>query len=81
MSNWTEENDFELERLEVEVEAELSLAESSRPEEVARRPASEWLFDPTDVQREEIELRNLLGAIEELDGHSRPGRHRTGEGA
>lgn len=61
--------DFEVE-LEVEIETELTLAESSRPEEVAALPVSEWPFDPADVEREEIGLRNLLGAVEELeDGH------------
>ncbi|WP_187438085.1 hypothetical protein [Actinomadura decatromicini] len=64
-------NEFEIE-LEVEVQAELTLVESSRPEEAAALPASEWLFDPTDVRAEEIELRNLLGAVEEL-GESRRG--------
>ncbi|MFF5260522.1 hypothetical protein ACFY4C_16385 [Actinomadura viridis] len=32
-----------------------------------------------DVQREEVVLRDLLGAVEELEGHSRPGRPGTGE--
>jgi hypothetical protein len=68
MSPSTGDDEFE-----VEVEAELSLSESSRPEEAAALPPSEWLFDPTDVHGEEVELRNLLGAIEELQGdhHSR----------
>jgi hypothetical protein len=55
--------------LELEVEAELKLAESSRPEEVMGLPSAEWPFDPMDVQREEIGLRNLLGAVEAADGH------------
>jgi hypothetical protein len=74
VSDSTGENDFELE-LEVEVEAELAMAESSRPEDTAGRPAPEWLFDPVDVQREEIELRSLLRAVEEVAGDSG-----TGEG-
>ncbi|MFI0353270.1 hypothetical protein [Actinomadura sp. 9N407] len=80
MSTKTGDDGFEIE-LEIEIKAELHLAESSRPQEVAGLPASEWPFDPVDVQREEIGLRNLLGAIEELEGHSRPGRHGSGEGA
>jgi hypothetical protein len=34
---------------------------------VLAQPASEWLFDPTDAEREEVGLRNLLGAVEALD--------------
>jgi hypothetical protein len=66
--------DDSLHELEIEVEAELNLAESSRPEEVIGLPSSEWLFDPTDVQREEAGLRSLLGAIEEMEGDSQHDR-------
>ncbi|GAA0318773.1 hypothetical protein NE235_07025 [Actinoallomurus spadix] len=79
MNKPTGDAEFEVE-LEVEIEAELTMSESSRPEESAELPASKWLFDPTDVQREEIELRNLLGAVEGLHGDSRSGRRGTGEG-
>jgi hypothetical protein len=61
------DRDFEIE-LEIEVEEELVLAESSRPEETAAAPPSEWLFDPTDVERDVIGLRNILGAAEALEG-------------
>ncbi|MCO6004182.1 hypothetical protein NE236_04250 [Actinoallomurus purpureus] len=44
-------------------------------------PVSEWLFDPADIQREEVELRALLGAIEELEGDPRPRRRGPGGGA
>ncbi|GAA2410358.1 hypothetical protein GCM10010191_19000 [Actinomadura vinacea] len=67
-SNGDDHSEFEL---EVEVKAELSLAESSRPEEAGDLPVSEWLFDPVDVQRQEVELRGLREAAEELDGPSR----------
>ncbi|GAA4611925.1 hypothetical protein GCM10023195_50780 [Actinoallomurus liliacearum] len=67
--------------LEVEIEAELTASELSRPEESAELPPSKWLFDPTDVQREEVGLRALLGAVEGLEGDSRSGRRGTGEGA
>ncbi|GAA1880071.1 hypothetical protein [Actinomadura bangladeshensis] len=60
------EGKFEAE-LEFEVEEELLLAESSRPEETAAAPPSTWLFDPTDVERERIGLRDILGAAEALD--------------
>ncbi|GAA3076802.1 hypothetical protein [Streptosporangium carneum] len=69
------EGDF-LYELEVEVEMELTVAEASRPEEAAGLPVTEWLFDPTDVEREEVGLRGLLGALEALEGDSRPDDHR-----
>lgn len=72
MNPSTCDDEFEVE-LEVEVQAELTLVESSRPEEAAALPASEWLFDPSDVQAEEIQLRDLLGAVEELDDSRRGG--------
>jgi hypothetical protein len=54
-------------QLEVEVEADLFLVESSHPEEVLAQPESEWLFDPTDAVREEVGLRSLLGAVEAVE--------------
>jgi hypothetical protein len=73
MNNPTGEDDS-LRELEIEVEADLNLAESSRPEELIGLPSAEWLFDPMDVQREEVGLRSLLGAIEEMEGDSRDDR-------
>ncbi|MEU8308543.1 hypothetical protein AB0C84_33780 [Actinomadura sp. NPDC048955] len=66
---------------EAEIEAELELAEASDPARAAARPASEWLFDPAEAEAEEIELRNLLGAAEELKAAPRSRGHRPGEGA
>ena len=57
-----------LHRLETEVEADLDLIESSRPDEAAATPVTEWTVDPTDVEREQIGLRSLLGAVEALEG-------------
>jgi SAM-dependent methyltransferase len=65
------DNDF-LHEFEAEVEVEMDMAESSRPQDVAGRPPSQWPFDPMDVERDEIGLRNLLGAAEALEDHSRP---------
>ncbi|MEV5705044.1 hypothetical protein [Actinoallomurus sp. NPDC052274] len=79
MSKPTGDDDFGI-GLEAEIEAELTMAQSSRPEDSAGLPASEWLFDPTDVEREEVELRTLLGAVEGLEGDSRSRRRGTGEG-
>ncbi|MEV4020838.1 hypothetical protein AB0J35_61220, partial [Nonomuraea angiospora] len=61
MSAPSGEDDF-LYELQIEVEAEVTLVESSHPEEVAELPVTEWLFDPTDAEREEIGLRGLLDA-------------------
>ncbi|MET7337311.1 hypothetical protein [Nonomuraea sp. NPDC005650] len=66
------ENEF-LYELRVEVEAEVTLVESSHPEEVAELPVTDWLFDPTDAEREEIALRGLLDAVEVLEEDSQPG--------
>lgn len=68
------ENAF-LHELRIEVEAEVTMAESSHPEEVVSLSVTEWLFDPTDVEREEIGLRGLLDAVEVLEDGSRPGDH------
>jgi hypothetical protein len=51
--------------LEIEVETELELVEASSPADDIGAPAS-WTFDPSDVVREEVGLRNLLGAAEAL---------------
>ncbi|MEO3875727.1 hypothetical protein ABGB18_43685 [Nonomuraea sp. B12E4] len=64
--------------LEVEVEAEVTLVESSHPEQEADLPVSEWLFDPTEAEREEIGLRGLLDAVEVLEDEPRHGNHGTG---
>ncbi|GAB2444594.1 hypothetical protein [Streptosporangium sandarakinum] len=47
-----------LHELEAEVEAEVMRAEAGRPEDVSSLPVTDWLFDPTDVEREEIGLRS-----------------------
>jgi hypothetical protein len=76
MSDPTGERDF-LGELEREVEAELDLAESSHPEEIIGLPSTEWPFDPMDVQREEIGLRSLLGAVESMEGDDHRGSGRA----
>ncbi|MFI0405740.1 hypothetical protein [Actinomadura sp. 3N508] len=76
MSTTSGDDGFEVEFV-AEIEAELSLAESSGPEEAAALPVSQWLFDPVDVEREEVGLRNLLDAAEELEGPRGDGRSGT----
>ncbi|GII31913.1 hypothetical protein [Planotetraspora mira] len=69
------ENGF-LYELEIEIEEEVSLVESSRPEEAMNLPVADWQFDPTDVEREEVGLRGLRDAVEALEGDHRPDDHR-----
>ncbi|GAA4630895.1 hypothetical protein GCM10023196_058100 [Actinoallomurus vinaceus] len=59
--------------LEIEVEEELTITESSRPEEAADLPVTEWLFDPADAERDQAGLHGLLGAIQAMEENSRPG--------
>jgi len=74
MSTPTGDNAF-LYELELTVKAELTLAETSQPEEEAGGvPGEEWPPDP-DVQRYEVVLRSLLGAVEALEDTSGPGGH------
>jgi hypothetical protein len=61
-----------LHKLEAEVETELGMARSSRPEDALGPSPAEWLVDPTDVEREEVGLRSLLGAVEALESDSPP---------
>jgi hypothetical protein len=34
---------------------------------------ADWIFDPTDIEREEVGLRGLLGAVRALEHDSAPG--------
>jgi hypothetical protein len=63
----TNEGEF-LAGLEVEVESEIAIARASRPQELESSP-DQWLYDPTDREREEVGLRNMLGAVEALEGN------------
>ena len=60
--------------LELEIKAELTLAESSHAEEVAQLPVSQWQFDPVEEQTYEIELRGLLDSVERLEGDTQDPR-------
>jgi hypothetical protein len=63
-----------LHELDLDVRTELTLAETSQPEEEAfGEPIGEWLTDPADTERYEVGLRTLTGAIEALEESSRPG--------
>ncbi|MEV3920824.1 hypothetical protein [Actinomadura coerulea] len=73
-------DEFEIE-FEAEVKAELELAEASDPARAAAQPVSGWLFDPAEAEAEEVRLRDLLGAAEELESGFRSRGRRPGEGA
>ncbi|MBT2233545.1 hypothetical protein [Nonomuraea sp. NEAU-A123] len=72
MSAPNRENDV-LYELKAEVEMELTQAVASHPEEEMALPITDWLFDPTDVEREEIGERGLLDAVEVLEDGPQPG--------
>ena len=75
MSTPTGDNAF-LHELELNVRAELILAETSqREEDNGGVPIDEWLFDPADAQREVVLHRNLLGAVEAIEEGSRDDDH------
>ena len=70
-----------LHELELDVRAELTLIETSQPEdEAAGLPIDEWLSDPADDQRYEVDVRSLLDAVEVLEDGSGPGRCTETEG-
>ncbi|MGW5239273.1 hypothetical protein ACWEOW_10110 [Monashia sp. NPDC004114] len=61
-------SDYEfLHNLEVEVETRLELVGPTEPSVYAALPSAEWQIDPTDVEREVVGLRSLIGAIESLE--------------
>ena len=66
--------------LELNVRAELTLAETGPPEEAVDVPIDEWLSDPADDQRYDINLASLLGTVEALEDGSGPGRCTKTEG-
>jgi hypothetical protein len=77
MSTPTGDNAF-LHELELSIRTDLTLAETSLPEEQADVPITEWQPD-TEEQRYEVSLCNLLGAVEAMEDGSRPGESRPGE--
>lgn len=59
-----------LHELKAEVEAELVVVDSSRPDEALGVFPAKCLFDPTDIERQEVGLRGLLGAVAATDRDS-----------
>lgn len=70
MSNPNE--DHSLHGLEIEIEAEVTIVESSHPLDFADTPVTEWLSDPTDDERYEVDLRGLLDAVEAVEDATFP---------
>ena len=66
----TDEGEF-LYELEVEVESEIAIVQSSHPEGPDSSP-NDWLYDPTDREREEVGLRNMIDAVEALEATRTP---------
>lgn len=57
--------------LEQNLNAELTLAGTSQPDEENQAvPIGQWLSSPADVQRYEVGLGDLLGAVETLEDDS-----------
>ena len=74
MTTPTGDNAF-LHQLELNVRAELTIAETSQPEvDADGEPTVESLLEE-DAQRYEIALRTLLGAVEALEDDFGPGGH------
>jgi len=65
MSTPTEGNAF-LHELEITVREELTLAETSRPQEEAL-PVEERLYEQADAERYDVGLRGLLGAVKAVE--------------
>jgi hypothetical protein len=59
--------------LKADVAQELAIAHIDDPEQVRAVPQDQWLFDPSDLERQEIGLRSMLGAIEALERGPEPG--------
>ncbi|WP_194909319.1 hypothetical protein [Catenulispora rubra] len=53
--------------LEIEIEAELTVAESTYPPDVTDAPVTEWLSDPADDERYEVGLHGLLDAVKAME--------------
>lgn len=59
----TKRNRF-LPKLRTEVEAEVRMVQGSYREEAQLETPANWMFDPSDVQREWVGLHTLLDAVD-----------------
>ena len=75
MTTPTGDNAF-LHELELNVRTELTIVETSQPEAEADGVLTVESLLEEDIQRYELGLRSLLGAIEAVEDGSRPGDDR-----
>ena len=75
MTTPTGDNAF-LHELELNVRTELTIVETSQPEAEADGVLTVESLLEEDIQRYELGLRSLLGAIEAIEDGSRPGDDR-----
>jgi hypothetical protein len=61
-----------LRHLRSEVEAELLMVQSDPPAEALDLSPTEWLSDPSEVERFRIGLHGLLGAVDALERDPEP---------
>jgi hypothetical protein len=81
MSALGEGDAFFLQELEVDVRAELTIAETSQPEvDADGEPDVMMLLDP-DAERYEVALRSLLGAVEAVEDAPLGSPPNTGQAA
>ncbi|HEY2241594.1 MAG TPA: hypothetical protein VGI21_22515 [Streptosporangiaceae bacterium] len=66
-----------LHELEITVETELTVAQTSPREPAGDAAIGEWIPDP-DAERYEVRLRALLGAVEALEDGSGAGAETDG---
>ena len=65
-------DDAVLPNLEQELVVELSEATASGEAALLDEDQTTWMFEPADVEREEVGLRNILGAAWAIDGRVAP---------
>jgi hypothetical protein len=80
MSALGEGDAFFLQELEVDVRAELTIAETQPEEEADGEPDVMMLLDP-DAERYEVALRSLLGAVEAVEDAPTAWPPNTGQAA
>lgn len=66
MSRFTDESGH-LHELRAVVVVALSMAEVSLSQNPRDLPVAEWLFDPVEIEREQVGLRGILAAITALE--------------
>jgi hypothetical protein len=81
MSALGEGDAFFLYQLELDVRAELTIAETSQPEEDADGEPDVTMLLDVDAERYEVSLRTLLGAVEAVEDAPPARSPKTGQSA